>query len=615
MKKLIYLIAVIAILGLIVSGCIPVVPPAEQNEPELLPNKDIINVGPGESIQAAITAANFGDIINVAAGTYVEGSLVFNTDAITLIGSGADTTTIITNSNPYGVSVPSGVDGIKIIDLTIKEDDTFNSDKCSGTGSERFHLKISHNSGFTLENVNLEGPGKDNNCIVGLDLNSVQNVIVRNVHISGYSTNGVGVTATTSSLLFEDVTIDNNGYTGSTGWAGISFYTMGGGDITNVQFAGTNTISNNPMGIYVENIGGDVFIISGSAALSDNLIPLVAFNYLEDFPISIVDAYAENVFSVPVRLDNAFANPPYSFLVSYWHNVASAGTAATRSEADGKPTIFNLVDDEWYVVDGMSIQDAIDAASNGDTINVCAGEYAESVSVVGFTDLTIKAQGAGHPDKSVLVNPTPTGSTNGFTVYSDGVTIEGFEIEGTNFGIWFEGSNNKFSNNYIHDIYSTTDWWDGGVGISLWDMDGGSNYNTITNNVIEDIERTGILLDIAWTDGGTGINTGNSIVRNEISSTPWGAIEVLNAEYTTISHNILSDCGDWGIALLAATSGIESNYNVIAHNEVIGDTNWAGIVVYGFYGGVASYNEIHHNTADTYWDFGTNNKDFKNSWN
>jgi len=265
--------------------------------------------------------------------------------------------------------------------------------------------------------------------------------------------------------------------------------------------------------------------------------------------------------------------------------------------------------------DYSTIQAAIDAASDGDTIYVCAGDYSESVSVVGFTDLTIKAQGAGKSVKSVKVNPTPTGSTNGFTVYSDGVTIEGFEIYGTNFGIWFEGSNNKFSNNYIHDIASTKVWDDGGVGISLWDMDGGSNYNTITNNVIEDIERTGILMDIAWTGGGTGINTGNTINNNEISGTPWGAIELLNAEYTTINHNSISDCGSYGgVALFNAEAGVESNYNTIAHNEIDGNPWYGHILIYAW-AGSASYNKIHHNTADTYADWGTNNKHFKNSWN
>jgi hypothetical protein len=60
MKKLIYLIVAIVALGLIVPGCLPVVPPSEQDEPELLPNKspDLNVPTPYATIQAAINAAN-----------------------------------------------------------------------------------------------------------------------------------------------------------------------------------------------------------------------------------------------------------------------------------------------------------------------------------------------------------------------------------------------------------------------------------------------------------------------------------------------------------------------------------------------------------------------------
>jgi len=294
-----------------------------------------------------------------------------------------------------------------------------------------------------------------------------------------------------------------------------------------------------------------------------------------------------------------------------------------------------------YPGPGTPIQNAVNLASAGDTIVVHVGVYPESVSV--FKSLSIEAQGA------VKVNPTPTGFTNGFYVISDGVTIEGFEIADTNFGIWFEGSYNTFSHNYIHDIRSTVYWYDGGVGISLWDMNGGSNYNEIAFNVIKDIERTGILLDIAWTDGGTGINTGNSIHHNEISGTPWGAIEVLNAEWTTIHHNIISDYKyNGGINLWNAENGINSNYNSIHHNIISGATGegWGiGIFVWAWAGSaeqnvihhndiskidgsykvgiwiIANYNTIHHNFVEKetvgppYWDSGIGNNDFKNSWN
>ena len=73
MKKLFYLIVAIAILGLIIPGCIPVVPPTEQGEPGTLPTKSpgVLNV-PNDypTIQKAIDAASNGDTIIVGPGEW-----------------------------------------------------------------------------------------------------------------------------------------------------------------------------------------------------------------------------------------------------------------------------------------------------------------------------------------------------------------------------------------------------------------------------------------------------------------------------------------------------------------------------------------------------------------
>jgi parallel beta-helix repeat protein len=299
-----------------------------------------------------------------------------------------------------------------------------------------------------------------------------------------------------------------------------------------------------------------------------------------------------------------------------------------------------------------TIQAAVDAASNGDVIFVRSGIYQESVSVIGFASLTLKAE-AG-----VLVNPTPMGWTAGFSVMSSGVTIDGFEIAYTNLGIKFEGSFNKFANNYIHDMTFSEGGpyccWNGGWGIGLWSYEP-SNYNVIVNNVIEDVDVSAIHLH-DWTEpGGAGgfVNTGNTVAGNRIRFAHMGGIDIRDAESTTISKNTLSDVGNTGISVWGSQVDTRSNENVVAHNSINGVHTSelqpsAGIAVgpywvhtnihhneiqnitnahpgYGSYGIMLSNDVkdtlVHHNTVvicsgmDAYSDEGTQNRDYKNSWN
>lgn len=99
MKKLIYLIMAIAVLGLIVSGCIPVVPPAEQSE-----SSNLTKAGgttwyvPGDfaTIQEAIDSSNVeaGDKIIVGLGNHAGATV---TKAVEIKGEDG----AIINSGPF----------------------------------------------------------------------------------------------------------------------------------------------------------------------------------------------------------------------------------------------------------------------------------------------------------------------------------------------------------------------------------------------------------------------------------------------------------------------------------------------------------------------------------
>ncbi|PWR03673.1 hypothetical protein DKT77_05295, partial [Meridianimarinicoccus roseus] len=127
----------------------------------------------------------------------------------------------------------------------------------------------------------------------------------------------------------------------------------------------------------------------------------------------------------------------------YTINVDASGAISitdTRSGApDGSDTLIGIealqFADGFGVVDGMSIQAAVDAASDGDTINVGAGTYAESLSVNKALTLTGVADGAGN-------RPIIDTAGNGIQIAGDidaggseSVSISGFAFENNSVGV------------------------------------------------------------------------------------------------------------------------------------------------------------------------------------
>ena len=338
--------------------------------------------------------------------------------------------------------------------------------------------------------------------------------------------------------------------------------------------------------------------------------------------------------------------------------IISMGICLRTARAD--PDIFYVDDDSnsstpgWGFDHFNKIQDAVDAATDGDTIYVYSGTYYEDVQVDEKNNLKFIAEKAGQPVKSVIVNP---GKEAGFWIWgSSGTKISGFKITNasngidtymadysdfsnnhiencSSWGIYLIGNYSKIANNYLKNTH-------GGILCSLVmhrmigdvfskntilntkpssgiDITNGVNCS-ITNNFISNAS-VGIKLDHYEADC-----SGNMITNNEISNS---AIGIKLGDYANpgepsmtdnvIGRNYIHDAtpypsyGGEGI-YIEYNEGREVAEHTQIHHNTIEDFN-VGIRNYGDYGSVHHNNAI--NCTTDYVDLGSGNVDYKNSWN
>lgn len=220
----------------------------------------------------------------------------------------------------------------------------------------------------------------------------------------------------------------------------------------------------------------------------------------------------------------------------------------------------------WLYVGGggpgnyTTIQSAINAASNGDTIFVYAGTYLENILI----------------DKSLMLmgqerNVTTIEGNNlkaTVEITAGSIMFQGFTVknDGTQDGIYTSTSDHTFTDN----VFTMTS-----NGIHLYYSSG----NTITNSLFFDNTHSGTFIDVGqnntisdnefYNNADEGISlTGcgtSYIERNALHNNGEG-IHAYQAEGNVIRNNVI-EFNSYGIHF-AGMITIHSNFNTISHNRI-----------------------------------------------
>ena len=278
-----------------------------------------------------------------------------------------------------------------------------------------------------------------------------------------------------------------------------------------------------------------------------------------------------------------------TLLLTFFLLVSVIGSVFNIRLVSSEPRIW-IVDDDGPA-DFHSIQEAINAAGDGDIINVRSGTYYEnlvlnkSVALIGENKSATIIDGGGKLYESVLCIRANETMVANFTIQNSGYMAYGIFLEGVQnttiirnriinnqFGIvLFSSYKNIIVENYINGSYFDA--------VGVW---GGSAYNIIANNLISKATH-GIYL---------GSCNYNNIIKNEINKCSLG----IYANYihdATIEGNIIENNG-CGMYLVGA-GYCPVPKKLINPNYVVNNTiknNSRGV---GFYYATMTYMFYHNN--------------------
>jgi len=509
------------------------------------------------TIQAAINAASPGDTINVAAGTYAE-VLNLVTDGITIIGSGIGSTIIDASaSGGYGWNIQA--DSISLSDFTFKGP--------VANLSGRYGIKVGGEvmlpgvedraDTFSISDVTIEGSERTGLDLNGTDHVTITNVTVDNTGLGTNSANGVALTDVNDGTLTNVTTAGNS-------WGGVAIYTYGryftGGsdDITIVNLAASEA---NPLYVQLDKYG-------------DSANPYALTNL------------SAGQFDYKGRNDYDTASTNYTFYNDNLSELAGLLSAWVHPEA---AYIRQISTGLFRVLPPLSIQAAVGAAGDGETVEVAAGTYEEQVVITDDVSLQGAGEGVSIIEAPDVVPTCFTTSSDKHPIVcvkdTDNALIDGFTIDGAGkgnsnyqfLGVAFHNAGGTVQNNTIEDIRNEPfDGMQHGVGIYSYNEDEISRSLGIYSNTITGFQKNGMALnagdstplvvDVAFNDvtgvGPTGITAQNGIQV-------WADLGTGAVHNNTVSGIGYTNCASWvATSLLNFYSDVDWNTNTVTGAQV-----------------------------------------------
>ena len=421
----------------------------------------------------------------------------------------------------------------------------------AGTGTANF-MDVTGNTFLGV-------PDANNRRTLQLTFNNVQGNVQDNVFDGvdiGVLVAGTSGNLTISGNTFQNITRGAAQIAAGSFGAGVVFYNP---TLSGPVTLSNNTFQNSDAGFRTSTDGSGTFTLnSPTVGITGNTFTGNVFNIVDKFAGTLT-LDGNNVFD-GVTLSSATTAQLFAIEDKIVDAIDVSGFGLVRLKANN---IF-VTANSFFAPSGTttpSIQRGIAAATAGDTVNVAAGTYLESVTVnksvtVLGAQAGLNPAGRTNPALESIVS-APSG-TNGFSIGASNVTVRGFTVTTAGGG--------------VYGVAETTP----------------VTGTVIDRNIVSGFGGLGIALAAG--------SSGAAVTENDVSNNYAGIYLSTGASNVTVRANVVHDNTGTGSD---AGSGIVfegNNTNVLVSQNFIRDNAGSGIYVWDGYGNDFSGTKITSNS-------------------